>query len=77
MAAPSNVTVPAHKIGHEQAVDLLYQLATNLNHVVGAIRAVCTKLDADAGVTDANYFSTIVDAAGSDPAKKITLTEGL
>lgn len=77
MAAPSNVTVPAHKIGQDKSVDLLYQIVTSLNYCVGAVRAIATKLDADGGVTDTNYFSTTVDAAGSNPAKQITLTEGL
>lgn len=78
MAAPSNVTVPAHKIGQDQNVDLLYQIVTQLNLLTGAVRAICTKIDADAGTgMDTNYFATVVDAAGSHPAKQITLTEGL
>jgi hypothetical protein len=78
MAAPSNVTVPLRRISHDEAVDIIYQLATQLNLVIGGVRAFATKLDADAGTgLDTNYFATLFDASGSHPAKQITLTEGL
>lgn len=78
MAAPSNVTVPARRISHDEAVDLIYQIVTQLNLIIGGARAFATKLDADAGTgLDTNYFATLFDEAGSHPAKQITLTEGL
>lgn len=78
MAAPSNVTVPLHRIGPEEAIDLIYQIVTQLNLLTGAVRAGFTKIDADAGTgMDTDYFVTIVDAAGSHPVQQITLTEGL
>ncbi len=77
MAAPSNAVTALRRIGMDDDVDTVATIVTNLNHVIGAVRAIATKLDADGGVTDTNYFSTIVDAAGSDPAAKITVREGL
>lgn len=40
----------------------LYQLTVEFNQLVTDFRALLTKLDADAGVTDANYSSLLNNA---------------
>ena len=37
--------------------------------LVTAVRAICTKLDADVGVTDTNYVATITANDAASPAK--------
>lgn len=77
MAAPSNAVASLRMVSMDTSDDLMYEVVTQLNLAIGAIRAIATKLDADGGVTDTNYFSTTVDASGTYPAKQITLREGL
>lgn len=78
MAAPSNAVASLRMVSMDQSEDLMYEVVTQLNLAIGAIRAICTKIDADAGTgMDTNYFATVVDAAGSHPAKQITLRDGL
>ena len=38
-------------------------IRTQLNNVITAVRGIAAKLDADAGVTDVNYFALWCDAA--------------
>lgn len=50
--------------------------ATLWNNVKTALLAVCTKLDADAGVTDVNYNSTTAALTGmGSTADSITLVQ--
>ncbi len=77
MAAPSAVTVKMENSGTDQSVDMAYQLVTSHNLLVGAVRAIAAKLDLDGGVTGTDYFSVILDAAGTHPAKALTITDGL
>jgi hypothetical protein len=37
-------------------------ILSNQDAIIAAIKALCAKLDADAGVTDANYASSVSDA---------------
>ncbi len=43
-----------------------------LNNVVTSLRLLTAKLDADAGVTDANYAALITEAAIATAPKKLT-----
>lgn len=68
MAAPADVqrrnTTP-------QGSDLA-EMKLQLNNLITKFRALCTKLDSDAGVTDVNYFGTLADSGAADPPTKIT-----
>jgi hypothetical protein len=66
MAAPADITPTGSK------APVRDDARQQLNNAIAALRAICTKLDADAGVTDTNYFSLIVDSAATlatPPAK--------
>lgn len=65
MAAPADKPVLRTGIeGSEQET-----LRLEFNKLVTNLRTLCTKLDADVGVTDTNYFALIADSAASGPAK--------
>lgn len=49
------------------------QLRQEHNNLVAAIRIICAKLDADAGVTDTNYTALALDAAVATAPKKVQL----
>lgn len=40
-------------------------IRVQLNNLIGAVRGITAKLDADAGVTDVNYTALWMDAAGN------------
>lgn len=69
MANPSDVQ--AHATGlHESDVIALVEQHNNL---VDTVRALAAKLDADAGVSDADYAATLTDEAVATAPRKITL----
>lgn len=45
--------------------DVLADLISQVNILNAAVRAITTKLDADAGVTDTNYTATVAPAANT------------
>jgi hypothetical protein len=48
---------------HAKLGDVLNDLIVQVNALWVAVNAICVKLDADAGVTDTNYTSTIAPSA--------------
>lgn len=70
MAAPTDAQVKSQHGGSE--TDQLAGIVAQLNNLIDRFRAVCTKLDADAGVTDVNYFSLNCDAAVATAPRKIS-----
>lgn len=69
------MSAPADKQAHggDVAPDgVLSQMQAQINNLVAAMRIVTTKLDADAGVTDTNYFALSCDSAVSTAPAKIT-----
>lgn len=46
-------------------------IRTQLNNVISALRIITAKMDADAGITDVNYFALSCDAAVATAPKKI------
>lgn len=61
MSAPADKKV---RITGQPGSDV-QELATQLNAVIVAQRAMAAKLDADAGVTDADYVATITDVGAA------------
>ena len=69
MAPPADVKArPNGLAGSSDAVT-----REELNNVVDSLRLLTAKLDADAGVTDANYAALITDAAIATAPSKITV----
>jgi predicted DNA-binding ribbon-helix-helix protein len=56
MAFPSAVTQKGHSAVAKDAV------RQQVNNLTASLRVLCTKLDADAGVTDTTYGSLITDS---------------
>lgn len=65
MSAPAAVTVRGVSRGSPTSNEEVDTLRTQLNLLTTAFRALCAKLDADGGVTDTNYVSTVSDAASA------------
>jgi hypothetical protein len=66
MGVPANVTKDLNAPG----TLMLEQLRVQMNNIVASLRLLTAKLDADAGVTDANYNALITDdAIATAPAK--------
>jgi hypothetical protein len=63
MAAPTDIV----QTGNAPARD---DVRIQLNNVIAALRIITAKLDADAGVTDTNYFALSMDSTiATGPAK--------
>lgn len=65
MAAPADVSARSVARPGEE----IEQLRTQLNALITAVRTLATKLDADATVTDTNYFLLTMDSAAGGPSK--------
>jgi hypothetical protein len=65
VAAPANKKVRATAInrGAGQDNSELAEVRNQLNNLIASFRILATKLDADAGVTDVNYFTLTSDSA--------------
>jgi hypothetical protein len=48
-------------------------LRLEVNKLITQFRALCTKLDADAGVTDTNYSALLAAADAASPARVTTV----
>lgn len=64
MAAPSALTGRNTARGDDETALMLAEF----NKLVTNLRVLCTKLDADAGVTDTNYFGLVCDTTSTGPA---------
>lgn len=71
MPAPSNRT--GKRIHTDGDYDLIRHLVEQVNNLVDTVRTLTAKLDADAGVGDANYAATLTDAAVATAPRKIDL----
>ena len=70
MANPADVTArPAGLAGSSDAV-----LIAQVNKLTATVRALTAKLDADAGVTDANYAALLTDLGVTNAPSTITRT---
>ena len=66
MANPANKNARPHSL----AGSLENELRTQVNNLTDTVRALTAKLDADAGVTDANYAALLTDSGvATAPAK--------
>jgi hypothetical protein len=73
MAAPADVSV--RSLDRAEPKGELEALRQEFNKLVTNFRVLATKLDADVGVTDTNYFALTADSAASGPSK-INLSPG-
>lgn len=64
MAAPSDITLRSESRANSE----LDTLRAEYNKLATNFRTLCTKLDNDATVTDANYFALCADTTSSGPA---------
>jgi hypothetical protein len=69
MAAPADKSVRAQDRADASIAGELATLRAEFNKLVTNVRILCTKLDADAGVTDTNYFALVMDSAATGPSK--------
>lgn len=69
MAAPADVTLDRDTAAVRGRDTILKQI----NNIVASLRLLTAKLDADAGVTDANYAALITDAAVATAPSKIVI----
>jgi hypothetical protein len=69
MAAPVDAPVRGTAMPYSDVAELV----TQHNNLVTALRGIATKLDADATVTDVNYFALWLDAAIATAPKKLTV----
>jgi hypothetical protein len=74
MAAPTNKSCRA--IYGPTTDSLIYQLTTQLNNTITALRIVTAKLDLDAGVTDTTYDSLSTASGVATAPCKIDLVLG-
>lgn len=65
MANPANASVRGTGLSGSDVT----QLVTTQNLIVDVLRTLCAKLDADVGVTDANYAALITGNGAASPAK--------
>lgn len=65
MAAPSNKKVKGTAVDRGGTNDRaeLAEVRNQLNNVIASLRILATKMDADAGITDTNYFALTCDTA--------------
>lgn len=65
MAAPANKKVRATAIDRGAGADNseLAETRRQVNNLVTSLRILTAKLDLDAGVTDVNYSTLVIDAA--------------
>lgn len=68
MAAPADAPVRGTALAYSDVAELV----TQHNNLVTAVRGLATKLDADATVTDVNYFSLWMDSAIATAPKKLS-----
>lgn len=68
MAAPANSSVRSTGLPYSDVNELI----TQHNNLVASLRGIATKLDADATVTDVNYFLLWCDSANALSPKQIT-----
>jgi hypothetical protein len=66
MAAPSDVTVRSES--RAEPLGELEALRLEFNKLVTEFRALCTALDADAGVSGTSFFTNHADSAGGGPS---------
>ena len=59
MAAPSDSPIKISGLPENE----IEKLRTQLNNTIASFRILAAKLDADAGVTDTNYFALTCDSA--------------
>lgn len=66
MAAPADVVQTANAPARDD-------VRIQLNNVIAALRIITAKMDADAGITDTNYFALSMDSAIATAPQKVVV----